>query len=85
MTKAQFLEMANGIVGSGTYEDGEKFMYYVSGSSVIVMTTTNESWFWCKEYKLNEDGEPYLYAEYPEHSGEGLDGVQPKNRRYLND
>lgn len=68
MTRAQFNEMAEAVVGSGKFDDGEKFSFYVSGSSVIVQTKQGmrEGWYLMREYQLDEDGEPQLVAEWPE-------------------
>ena len=68
MTKQQFIEMANAVLGSGTYVDGERFGFYVSGSSVIIQThSDNDKFpFHCQGWELDEDGEPYCYGEWLE-------------------
>ena len=69
MTKERFMEMANAVLGSGTYEDGQKFAYYVSGRSVIIQTKNNYNKrfpYTCEGWELDEDGEPYCYGTWLE-------------------
>lgn len=69
MTKERFMEMANAVVGSGKYEDGEEFSFYVKGRSVIIQTKPgyNEKYpYHCQGWELDEDGEPYCYGEWLE-------------------
>ena len=67
MTREQFDYMAENVLGSGKYDYGEEFAYYVSGSSVIVQRKQEGSeWHLMHEYKLADDGEPYMCAEWYE-------------------
>jgi len=68
MTRAQFDQMAEDVLGCGTYEDGEKFNFFVRGDSVVVQRKDGmrEGWYLMQEYRLDEDGEPYMCAEWPE-------------------
>ena len=68
MTKERFREMANAVIGSGTYSDGEKFAFYVKGSSVIIQSKSDNKKFpyHCQGWELDEDGEPYCYGEWLE-------------------
>jgi membrane-bound inhibitor of C-type lysozyme len=69
MTRNEFMEMAKAVVGSGTYTDGQKFSFYVKGSSVIIQTETKQNKkfpYHCQGWELDEDGEPYCYGEWLE-------------------
>ena len=67
MTREQFDYMAENVLGSGTYEDGEKFSYFVRGASVIVQREQEGSeWFLMQEWTLGDDGEPYMCGEWYE-------------------
>lgn len=69
MTKERFMEMTDAVLGSGTYENGEKFAFYVSGRSVIIQTECkyNEKYpYHCQGWELDETGEPYCYGEWLE-------------------
>ena len=67
MTKERFMEMAEAVIGSGKYDDGTEFTFYVSGKSVIIMTKNdyNERFPYCCEgWELGEDGELYCYGTW---------------------
>ena len=69
MTKERFMQMANAVIGTGTYEDGEKFDFYVKGRSVIIQTKIDYNKrfpYHCQGWELGEDGEPYCYGEWLE-------------------
>lgn len=68
MTRKQFDEMANAVLGSGTFDDGEKFNFFVRGASVIIQRKEGmrEGWYLMQEYQLDNNGEPYMCAEWPE-------------------
>lgn len=68
MTKERFMEMADAVLGGGTYSDGEKFSFYVKGSSVIIQTESCNKRFpyHCQGWELDENGEPYCYGEWLE-------------------
>lgn len=66
MTRQQFDYMAENVLGSGRYEDGEKFSFYVKGSSVIIQKEgTNKAFpFICEGWELDSDGEPVCYGTW---------------------
>ena len=68
MTKAQFDEMKEAVLGSGKFADGEKFIFFVRGESVIIQREEGmrEGWYLMQEYQLDDNGEPYLCSEWPE-------------------
>ena len=56
MTRAQFDEMREAVIGSGTMDDGEQFCFYVKGESVMVQREPAHSdWFIIQEYQLVND------------------------------